>query len=197
MLVGTQMIAKGLDFPNVRLVGVINADTALSLPDFRASERTFQLVSQVAGRAGRGTMAGRVIVQSFDVNAPALVHAAAHDFVAFAREELQTRRESGLPPMSRLARIVVRDEELCKAETAATRLKAALDEANAARGGHVRMIGPGPCPISRIAGHHRLELLLFSSSRSAIQDVLADARAKGLCKSDAHTAIDIDPIAMM
>ncbi len=197
MLVGTQMIAKGLDFPNVRLVGVINADTALSLPDFRASERTFQLVSQVAGRAGRGTIPGRVIVQSFDVNAPALVHAAAHDFVTFARQELETRRESGLPPMSRLARIVVRDEELAKADAAATRLKSALDEANTARGNKVRMIGPGPCPISRIAGHHRLELLLFSSSRSAIQDILADARAKGLCKSDAHTAIDIDPIALM
>ncbi len=197
MLVGTQMIAKGLDFPNVRLVGVINADTALSLPDFRASERTFQLVSQVAGRAGRGTMPGRVIVQSFDPSAPALVHAAAHDFVTFATEELLTRRESNLPPMSRLARIVLRDEELAKAEQAATRLKGALDEANAARGNKVRMIGPAPCPIARIAGHHRLELLLFSSSRSAIQDILADARAKGLCKSDAHTAIDVDPIALM
>ncbi len=197
MLVGTQMIAKGLDFPNVRLVGVINADTALSLPDFRASERTFQLVSQVAGRAGRGSLPGCVIVQSFDTSAPALVHAAAHDFVTFAKDELATRRESNLPPMSRLARIVVRDEELAKADAAAIRLKAALDEANAARGNRVRMIGPGPCPISRIAGHHRLELLLFSSSRSAIQDILADARAKGLCKSDAHTAIDIDPIALM
>jgi primosomal protein N' (replication factor Y) (superfamily II helicase) len=197
VLVGTQMISKGLDFPNVRLVGVINADTALSLPDFRASERTFQLVSQVAGRAGRGTLSGRVIVQSFDPSAPALVHAAAHDFVTFAAEELLTRKESNLPPMSRLARIVLRDEELAKAEAAAARLKAALDEANAARGNKVRMIGPGPCPISRIAGHHRLELLLFSSSRSAIQDILADARAKGLCKSDAHTAIDIDPIALM
>ncbi len=197
MLVGTQMIAKGLDFPNVRLVGVINADTALSLPDFRASERTFQLVSQVAGRAGRGSLPGRVIVQSFDTSAPALVHAAAHDFVTFAKEELATRRESNLPPMSRLARIVVRDEDFNKADAAAVRLKAALDEANAARGNKVRMIGPGPCPISRIAGHHRLELLLFSSSRSAIQDILADARTKGLCKSDAHTAIDIDPIALM
>ncbi|MGH7291606.1 MAG: replication restart helicase PriA, partial [Myxococcota bacterium] len=197
MLVGTQMIAKGLDFPNVRLVGVINADTALSLPDFRASERTFQLVSQVAGRAGRGSIPGRVIVQSFDTGAPALVHAAAHDFVTFAKEELATRRESNLPPMSRLARIVVRDEDLSKADASAARLKAALDEANATRGNKVHMIGPGPCPISRIAGHHRLELLLFSSSRSAIQDILSDARAKGLCKSDAHTAIDIDPIALM
>ncbi len=197
VLVGTQMISKGLDFPNVRLVGVVNADTALSLPDFRASERTFQLVSQVAGRAGRGSLSGRVIVQTFDPSAPAIVHAAEHDFVTFAREELASRREAHLPPMSRMARIVLRDLELSKATAAAERLKAALDEANDTRGKKVKMIGPSPCPISRIAGHHRLELLLFSSSRSAIQDILAGARAKGLCKSDAHTAIDIDPIALM
>jgi primosomal protein N' (replication factor Y) len=197
ILLGTQMIAKGLDFPNIRLVGVINADTALSLPDFRAAERTFQLVSQVAGRAGRGKLPGRVIVQTFDPSAPAITFAAAHDYVGFAAEELQTRRESGLPPASRLARIVIRDTDLHKADAHALRLKNALDQANAAAGNKVRMIGPSPCPISRIAGHHRLELLLFSQSRAAIQDVLADARAKGLCKSDAHTAIDIDPIALM
>jgi primosomal protein N' (replication factor Y) len=197
ILLGTQMIAKGLDFPNIRLVGVINADTALSLPDFRAAERTFQLVSQVAGRAGRGSLSGRVIVQTFDPAAPAITHAAAHDYVGFATEELRTRRESGLPPASRLARIVVRDTDLHKADAHALGLKAALDEANAAKGSKVRMLGPGPCPISRIAGHHRLELLLFSQSRAAIQEILADARARGLCKSDAHTAIDIDPIALM
>jgi primosomal protein N' (replication factor Y) len=197
ILVGTQMIAKGLDFPNVRLVGVINADTALSLPDFRASERTFQLVSQVAGRAGRGSLSGRVIVQTFDPSAPAITYAAEHDFPGFAAQELAERRESGLPPASRLARIVIRDLDLHKAEDAANRLKAALESANAAAGNKVRMVGPSPCPISRIASHHRFELLLFSQSRAAIQHILADARAKGLCKSDAHTAIDIDPIALM
>ncbi len=197
ILVGTQMIAKGLDFPNVRLVGVINADSALSLPDFRASERTFQLVSQVAGRAGRGQLPGRVIVQTFDPSAPAITFAAAHDYEGFASQELAERRESGLPPASRLARIVIRDLDLHKAEAAADRLKTALEEANAARDNKVRMVGPSPCPISRIAGHHRFELLLFSQSRAAIQTILADARAKGLCKSDAHTAIDIDPIALL
>jgi primosomal protein N' (replication factor Y) len=197
ILVGTQMIAKGLDFPNVRLVGVINADSALSLPDFRASERTFQLVSQVAGRAGRGHLPGRVIVQTFDPTAPAITFAAEHDYAGFAAQELIERREAGLPPASRLARIVIRDMDQHKAEAAADRLKATLEEANAAREGKVRMIGPAPCPISRIAGHHRLELLLFSQSRAAIQNILADARAKGLCKSDAHTAIDIDPISLL
>ena len=197
ILVGTQMIAKGLDFPNVRLVGVINADSALSLPDFRASERTFQLVSQVAGRAGRGHLPGRVIVQTFDPAAPSITFAARHDYAGFAAQELAERREAGLPPASRLARIVIRDTDLHKAEGAADRLKAALEEANKARDDKVRMIGPAPCPISRIAGHHRLELLLFSQSRAAIQNILADARANGLCKSDAHTAIDIDPISLM
>ncbi len=197
VLLGTQMIAKGLDFPNVRLVGVLNADSALSLPDFRASERTFQLVSQVAGRAGRGTLSGRVIVQTCDPLAPAIRHAAAHDFVTFAREELATRREAGLPPLTRMARIVCRDADLHKADAAAGRLKAALTAANTARGNHARILGPAPCPISRIAGQHRLEILLSSATRSAIQDILADARAQGLCKSDAHTAIDVDPIALM
>ena len=96
-----------------------------------------------------------------------------------------------------MARIVVRDLDLAKATAAAATLKRALEDANAQRGGHVHLVGPSPCPISRIAGHHRMEVLLFSSSRSAIQEVLGDARAQGLCKSDAHTAVDIDPISLM
>jgi primosomal protein N' (replication factor Y) len=151
----------------------------------------------VAGRAGRGSLSGRVIVQTFDPSAPAITFAAAHDFVGFATDELATRRESGLPPASRMARIVVRDLDMHKADALGLKLKSALEQANAAHGDKVRMIGPSPCPISRIAGHYRFELLLFSQSRAAIQDILADARARGLCKSDAHTAIDIDPIALM
>ncbi len=111
LLVGTQMIAKGLDFPGVRLVGVVNADTSINMPDFRAAERTFQLVSQVSGRCGRGADAGRAIVQTFQPEAAAIRLAAAHDFVAFADEELQLRRRFRLPPWRRMARVVVRDAD--------------------------------------------------------------------------------------
>ncbi|MFW5652520.1 MAG: replication restart helicase PriA [Planctomycetota bacterium] len=114
VLLGTQMIAKGLDFPNVRLVGVINADTAISLPDFRAAERTFQLVSQVSGRSGRGVDAGLVVVQTFQPDLLAIQAAAHHDYIGFANRELRDRYPAGLPPLGRMARIVVRDPEVEK-----------------------------------------------------------------------------------
>jgi len=196
VLIGTQMIAKGLDFPNVRLVGVINADTALSLPDFRAAERTFQLVSQVAGRAGRGTHAGRVFVQTLEPDAPAIVHAAHHDFESFAREELQFRQGSNLPPVTRMARIVCRDEDLAKATAAAEAVADALrEESNVLQG--VEVMGPMPCPVSRIAGFHRISIEIIAPRRGLVQEALMRVRARGLLKSDSRTAVDVDPIALM
>lgn len=203
VIVGTQMIAKGLDFPNVRLVGVVNADTALSLPDFRASERTFQLVSQVAGRAGRGSAPGRVIVQTFDPSAEAIVRAAAHDFVGFATEELKARRMAGLPPISRMARIVLRDEKLDRLQGHAAEIADALrselgrlgaDDPTAAR---TRIEGPMPCPVARISGFHRMAVEITSPQRMLIQRLLGALRSRGMLVSDARTAIDIDPIALM
>ncbi len=137
VLLGTQMIAKGLDFPNVRLVGVINADTAISLPDFRATERTFQLVSQVAGRGGRSEQPGHVIVQTFHPDMPAIQLAATHDYPSFARQELAERQQCGLPPFARLARIVVRDPDHVRARTIAERTAEALRQvaAESARAG--------------------------------------------------------------
>jgi primosomal protein N' (replication factor Y) len=111
ILLGTQMIAKGLDFPNVTLVGVINADTALHLPDFRAAERTFQLVTQVAGRTGRGDKGGRVLVQTFAPDHPAIVAALSHDYLAFAAAELPVRREHAYPPTSTLIRFIFRGDD--------------------------------------------------------------------------------------
>ena len=110
ILLGTQMIAKGLDFPNVTLVGVVSADTALHLPDFRAAERTFQLVAQVAGRTGRGDKPGRVIVQTFSPEHPAIRLAALHDFVGFAEYELPIRKDFGVPPFGRLVRVIARPQ---------------------------------------------------------------------------------------
>ena len=206
VLVGTQMIAKGLDFPNVRLVGVINADTALGLPDFRSTERTFQLVNQVAGRAGRSAdKPGRVIVQTMEPTSPAITFAAAHDYVGFARAELEIRRRSGLPPATKMARIVVRDEVFQRAMKSAGELAHELRHAANAidrRAGlagkeSVRVLGPMECPIARIAGFYRVAIELTAARRGAIQDVLAEVRSKGLLKSDHRTAVDIDPIALL
>ncbi len=199
VLLGTQMIAKGLDFPNVRLVGVINADTALAVPDFRAAERTFQLVSQVAGRAGRSAAGGRVIVQTMEPNAPAIRFAAAHDFVGFAEWELAIRRRVGYPPASRMARVVCRDVQHARAASAAAMLAAEFRAEILRRGWEplVQVDGPHPAPVARIAGHHRFEVLLTARQRSAIQEVLGTARSRGLLTSDARTAVDVDPVSLM
>ncbi len=197
LLLGTQMIAKGLDFPNVQLVGVVNADTALSLPDFRAPERTFQLVAQVAGRAGRSAHAGavaRVIVQTTDPTAPAITFAAQHDFTGFAEAELAIRQRAGLPPIGRMARLVFRDRAIEKAEAAGWTAKRALDAANIA---HLTWRGPFPAPISRVAGYHRIALELLAPKASVIQQALTLLRNQGVAKSDAHCAVDVDPVALM
>lgn len=194
LLLGTQMIAKGLDFPNVRLVGVIDADTALWLPDFRAAERTFQLVSQVAGRAGRGAAAGRVIVQTMNPEEPAIVCAAEHDYVTFADQELELRRRAGLPPAMRMARVVVRDEDHAAAAARAEQLAALLREA---LGKGCRMLGPAPCPIARVAGQFRFAVEVLAPRASDLQGALAGLRARGLLKSDAQTAVDVDPVMLM
>eukprot|EP00913_Durusdinium_trenchii_P006317 g5929.t1 len=190
LLLGTQMIAKGLDYPNVRLVGVINADTGLHMPDFRASERTFQLVSQVSGRAGRGSQAGRVIVQSFAPEEPALTLAARHDFRGFARGELAIRQAGRLPPFWRMARIISRDESPDRAQERIDAIEGALSEL-----GEPRLVleGPAPCPISRVAGRRRIALDLLSPDPRVIQRAMSTVRATGLLTSDAHLGVDVDP----
>jgi primosomal protein N' (replication factor Y) len=197
VLLGTQMIAKGLDFPNVRLVGVVNADTALTIPDFRAAERTFQLVSQVAGRAGRGTASGRVIVQTLNPREPAIELAARHDYRAFAEGELRLRRAAGLPPITRMARIVVRDADAGKSQRRAEDLTSALIAAGRDEGGSLRVIGPMPCPISRIAGQHRFAVELLAPRSTDLHRPLHRLRQRGLLTSDAQTAVDVDPVALM
>lgn len=194
VLLGTQMIAKGLDFPNVSLVGVLNADTALSLPDFRAEERTFQLVAQVAGRAGRGERPGEVVVQTYNPENPAIVLAAGHDYVRFARHELESRRRAGMPPVTRMARVVVRDADHTKAMERAEDLARRLFEAGR---GRVSVERPADCVISRIADVWRVGIEMVADDPRAIQGALGALRAEGLVKSDAATAVDVDPVAMM
>jgi primosomal protein N' (replication factor Y) len=194
VLLGTQMIAKGLDYPNVALVGVLDADTALHIPDFRAAERTFQLVSQVAGRAGRSTLPGRVIIQTMNPDSLPITLAAAHDYPTFAAAELATRMRSRLPPAARLARIVCRDEDDRKARDRAAELADAL---RTIAGDTALVRGPAPCPISRIANHYRYAIDVLAPKAGVLQHARAPARARGLLKSDAKTAVDVDPVALM
>ena len=200
VLLGTQMIAKGLDFPGVRLVGVISADTALHLPDFRASERTFQLISQVAGRSGRSEQPGRVVVQTFSPNDPAITLAAAHDYQTFAYREIALRAEVGLPPISRMARIVVRDKDHVAGYENAKKLARHLDAANRELKTEVRLRGPMPCPIARIADYHRQQIELIAAPPNAagkLQKLMTALRNSQLLISDARTAVDVDPVALL
>ncbi|MEM7624509.1 MAG: primosomal protein N' [Planctomycetota bacterium] len=197
ILLGTQMIAKGLDVANVRLVGVVSGDTSLNFPDFRASERTFQLIAQVAGRAGRGEHRGRVVVQSFTPGDPAIQLAAQHDYVSFARQEIETRARAGLPPIGRMARVVLRDTDHLANTKRAQELAHALRQANERLNLNVRLRGPAVCPIARLADHHRQQIELISADAASIQKLLTTLRNAGQLISDTHTAVDVDPVALL
>jgi primosomal protein N' (replication factor Y) len=196
VLLGTQMIAKGLDFPNVRLVGVISADTALHLPDFRAAERTFQLVAQVAGRCGRGAAAGRAIVQTFQPKAPPIVLAAKHDYERFAALELSQRSRFGLPPSRRMLRFVVRDpgETRC-AELARELAGTARTIAEGIPGVDIR--DPVPCPIARIAGRYRQQVEVFTEAAATLARFVTVMRNSGALALGETVAVDVDPISLL
>ncbi len=198
VLLGTQMIAKGLDFPNVGLVGVLSADTSLVMPDFRAQERTFQLVSQVAGRAGRGSIEtfgrARVIVQTMNPQDPSIALAAAHDYETFARSELAIRRAARLPPTTRMARIVARHANLEKAQSLAD---AARDALLPYVTQDVELAGPMPCTLARLSDRFRFEVRIMTPSARTLMHVLAGARASTHLTSDAEYAIDVDPIWLL
>jgi primosomal protein N' (replication factor Y) len=193
VLLGTQMIAKGLDFPNVRLVGVVNADTALAVPDFRATERTFQLITQVAGRAGRAEHPGTVIVQTLSPDEPAIVCAQTHDYRSFAQAEIESRRDFALPPISRMARVVCRDRDPGEAQHHAADIARRLRDIHAP----ITVNGPMPCPLARVNEHFRFAVEITASSPTILIDVLTRVRAQGSLRSDARTAVDLDPIALL
>jgi primosomal protein N' (replication factor Y) (superfamily II helicase) len=205
ILLGTQMIAKGLDFPRVTLVGVVNADVGMHLPDFRASERTFQLLSQVAGRAGRSGLGGDVIIQTSLPEHYAVQAAVEHDFERFARRELAERERPSYPPHVRLANVVVSspDQRLAAhaAETAATWLRAGLEKRRAkggAGGREVELVGPAPAPIERLHGRWRWHFLLRSASPRALGTVLrALAERHRPPAGDVRLALDRDPVALL
>jgi primosomal protein N' (replication factor Y) len=196
ILVGTQMIAKGLDFPNVTLVGVVNADTALHLPDFRAAERTFQLVTQVAGRTGRGPKGGQVIVQTLCPDAPAIVAAVEHDLPAFARQELPQREALGYPPCSAMIRVVVRGLSERTAQAAADELVRQLRQEADAKSG-VRILGPAPAPMARLRGSFRFQIQLHASDGAALRDLVGRTTGAFKAPDDVILSVDVDPLDMM
>lgn len=198
ILVGTQMVAKGHDFPGVTLVGVVLADQSLAFPDFRASERTFQLLAQVAGRAGRGQQPGRVIIQSYQPNHCAVRCAAAHDFLGFYRVELDRRRELLYPPFSRMAAVHVDAAAENAARSAAQSLAAVALQHDRTRDGLVRILGPAAAPIARLRGRYRFRILLRSADRAALHQVAESITARidrGI--APARASLDLDPVSML
>jgi len=199
LLLGTQMIAKGLDFPGVTLVGVINADVGLHVPDFRAAERTFQLLAQVAGRAGRGADPGHVIVQTSRPAHFALTSAARHDYVGFADRELADREEAGYPPFRRLANLVVSggpEERVADKAGALAGWTRALIDARELDG--VEVVGPAPCAIDRLRDRWRWHFLLKADSSGTLGSVLRFLAArKGTVESGLRLEIDRDPESLL
>jgi primosomal protein N' (replication factor Y) len=187
------MVTKGHDFPGVTLVGVLQPDQAMHLPDFRAAERTFQLLEQVAGRAGRGDRPGRVIIQTYTPEHPAITSVQSHDYAGFVRGELVFRREADYPPYARMIvlRLDARDAGAVAREAA--RVAAA---ATAAGAGKIRVLGPSEAPIARVRGRTRYQVWLGGRDRAAL---VAAARAGAALKlpGDVRLAVDVDPQSVL
>ena len=197
ILVGTQMIAKGHDFPGVTLVGVISADATLNLPDFRSGERTFQLVSQVMGRAGRGDAPGKVVIQTLEPEHYAVSRAAAYDFPGFYAEELEFRREAGYPPFAHLASLVLSGNAAEAVELEATSAAAALVRVKKELRSRVEILGPVVAPLGKIRGRYRRQILLKSVGRTDLHRLLAAFRGKHRLPAVVRLAIDVDPVDML
>lgn len=193
-LLGTQMVAKGLNFPGVRLVGVILADTTMNLPDFRAAERTFALVTQVAGRAGRFQKGGRVLVQTYRPTSPVLAKAAAHDAAGFYADELAIRRELDFPPYARLLRVVIRSKDAALATASAAELAGRI----AATGSPgIDVLGPAECPIAVVAGNARRQIILRSADPAPARSALTAALAGWKPHASVYIEIDPDPVSLL
>jgi primosomal protein N' (replication factor Y) (superfamily II helicase) len=198
ILVGTQMVTKGHDLPHVTLVGVINADAALSLPDFRAAERAFQLLVQVAGRAGRGGSPGRVLIQTYNPEHSAIVHARTHDVMGFIEQELVDRRELGYPPFSRMGLVRADAIEERQARDACETMARVASLAGSRLASRVCVVGPAPAPLARLRNRYRYQLMVRSSDRRALRAVLAELDvARGALARSVRCSIDVDPMQLL
>jgi primosomal protein N' (replication factor Y) len=195
ILVGTQMIAKGHDIPNVTLVGIVSADVGLGLPDFRAAERTFQLLTQAAGRAGRGDTPGIVLIQTINPDHYAIVCAAAQDYEKFYTKEIEFRRLLAYPPFGALANVIVRgrqEEEALSRSASLGRLLAPAPEG-------VRVLGPAPAPVARLKNEYRYQMLVKASSRKRLNELLGEIRRFAASEKwpAASLALDVDPMTLL
>lgn len=195
VLIGTQMIAKGLDFPDVTLVGIILADTTLNLPDFRAAERTFSLITQMAGRAGRGTKRGEVLVQTYQPEAEALQAAQHHDFLTFFEGEIESRKQMGYPPFAHLIRLLVSGDSESETAEAAANLAAFLKKGGSA----FQILGPGPAPLAKIKNRYRHHLILKGSdvAQMTAQIRTAFAQGKWARAKSVSMSVDVDPLSIL
>jgi primosomal protein N' (replication factor Y) len=198
ILVGTQMITKGFDFPGVTLAVVVNADLALNMPDFRSAERTFQLLTQVAGRAGRGERAGRVLIQTFAPNHYSISAARAQDYARFMRRELELRRDLMYPPFARLAMVRIEGAEPNIVRRAAEAVAKSLARDSTPEG--IRVLGPSPAPIERIKQRYRWQVMIKSRELKPMRAAITAMRAEvgpSAERDDIYLAIDIDPVRML
>jgi primosomal protein N' (replication factor Y) len=194
-MVGTQMIAKGHDFPGVTLVGVVSADVGLGMADFRAGERTFQLLTQVAGRAGRGERAGQAIVQTLYPDHYSIQLACRQDYPAFYEREMRFREAMRYPPTVSLINTIVRAKTFAAAMDDAADLVARLRPGDPERSGY-RVLGPAPAPLGRLRGEYRVQFLLKGRNRRHMREALVTALA---ARPDLarRTTIDVDPLSVL
>ena len=198
VLVGTQMVAKGHDFPGVTLVCVVMADTSLAIPDFRASERTFHLLTQVGGRAGRGKDPGRVLVQTYNPDSEPIQRVLAHDYDGFSETELRWRKALAYPPYTRMAAIRIEGEHPEQTAQVARDLANRMAQRMPPASQGVRLLGPAPAPIARIKGKTRWQVLLKGPTHGSIAPLLSlvEARLEDV-PSAVKVVIDVDPTAML
>jgi primosomal protein N' (replication factor Y) len=196
LLVGTQVIAKGIDIPGITTIGVVNADTALLLPDFRAAERTFQLLCQVAGRAGRGDRKGKVVIQTYEPTHYAVTCASRHDQNGFVRQELEFRRTASYPPFGSLLRLVFQGESAAAVEDAARTRSAALLAHAVVASGAASLLGPAPCPILKIKNLVRWHVIVKAKAGETISAVL-ESLPESLDSGGVRVLVDRDPVALL
>ena len=193
ILVGTQMIAKGLHFPNVTLVGIIYADLSLHMPDFRAGERTFQLLTQVSGRAGRGDVEGEVIVQAFTPFHPAIQYARRHDFAGFYEQEIEFREQLKYPPVGRIALLTLKGRNEDKVKFSADHLRRELEKELAGINDLI-LAGPAPAPLLRAETFYRYQIMLRTRQMSKLSQQLAKLTETMKLPEDISLTVDVDPV---
>ncbi|WP_096894518.1 replication restart helicase PriA [Candidatus Scalindua japonica] len=206
ILLGTQMIAKGLDFPNVTLVGVLSADTIINLPDFRAGEKTFQLLCQVAGRTGRGSKGGKVVVQTYNPEHYSITHAASHDYDGFAKKELEYRKQLYYPPYGRLARVVLRGKNDQDVKEKISKIAEKLMKAIKLSGGpllsglhknKIGVLGPAPAPIVKVKDNYRWHLIVKADSFNNLHTILKSIENEKRNSKKVQMMIDVDPYMLI